>query len=152
MTHPPEPQFTLPRWLPGKTFRARGWLTPVCCPAVALTEAVFPNSNSRTFSDAARVTWRPLHAPGVLGSMGQATRAQGRKQACWRVPRGPLPFCVGAVLGDDHLQLAEPAHWRPVGARGELQEEPLLLFGERVHDVPELPARRKDAADCTGCE
>lgn len=75
--------------------------------------------------------------------MGQVMRAQGRKQACWHVPQAPLPFCVGAVLGDDHLQLAEPAHRRPVGARGELQEEPLLLLGEGVHDVPELPAGRR---------
>lgn len=57
----------------------------------------------------------------------------------------PLPFCVGAVLGDDHLELAEPAHRRAVRARGELQEEPLLLLGERVHDVPELPVGEKGA-------
>lgn len=53
---------------------------------------------------------------------------------------GGSPVRVGAVLGNDHLQLAQPAHGRSVGASGELQEEALLLLTERVQSLPELPA------------
>lgn len=54
----------------------------------------------------------------------------------------PLPFCVRAVLGDDHLELPQPAHGRSVGARRELQEQSLLLIRKRVDDLPELPGEK----------
>ena len=57
-------------------------------------------------------------------------------------PRGLLPLGVGAVLGDDHLELAQAAHGGAVCSRGELQEEPLLVVTERVQSLPELPEGR----------
>lgn len=62
---------------------------------------------------------------------------------------GQLPFRVWAVLGNDHLQLPEAAHRRSVRARRELQEQPLLLVGERVHDFPELPTEGRHNTDCS---
>lgn len=49
------------------------------------------------------------------------------------------PVCVGAVLGDDHLELAQASHRGAVCACGELQEQPLLLLTEQVQRLPELP-------------
>lgn len=63
--------------------------------------------------------------------------------ALLQLPRsGSLPFCVWAVLGDDHLELPQPAHGRSVGACRELQEQPLLLIRKRVDDLPELPGEK----------
>lgn len=49
------------------------------------------------------------------------------------------PVCVGAVLGDDHLELSQASDRGSVCARGELQEQPLLLLSKRVQRLPELP-------------
>lgn len=49
------------------------------------------------------------------------------------------PVCVRTVLGDDHLQFAQPAHGCSVSAGGELQKEALLLLTKRVQRLPKLP-------------
>lgn len=53
---------------------------------------------------------------------------------------GSSPVCVRAVLGNDHLQLAQPTHRCSVSASGELQKEALLLLTKRVQRLPKLPA------------
>lgn len=53
---------------------------------------------------------------------------------------GSSPVCVGAILGNDHLQFAQPTHGCSVSAGGELQEEALLLLTKRVQCLPKLPA------------
>lgn len=53
--------------------------------------------------------------------------------------RGGSPVCVRAVLGNDHLQLAQPTHRCSVSAGGELQKEALLLLTKRVQCLPKLP-------------
>lgn len=53
---------------------------------------------------------------------------------------GGSPVCVGAVLGNYHLQLAEATHRCSVCAGGELQKEALLLLTKRVQRLPKLPS------------
>mmetsp|Transcript_16851 Transcript_16851/g.51812 ORF Transcript_16851/g.51812 Transcript_16851/m.51812 type:complete len:657 (+) Transcript_16851:161-2131(+) len=45
---------------------------------------------------------------------------------------------VAAVLGHDDVEAAEAADGRAVRARHELEERPLLLLAEAVHDDPEV--------------
>lgn len=58
-------------------------------------------------------------------------------------PSVSVPVRVGAVLGDDHFQLAEPSDGRSVRAGGELQKQPLLLLPERVDRFPEVSLGEK---------
>lgn len=53
---------------------------------------------------------------------------------------GDSPVCVRAILGNYHLQLAEPAHGCSVCAGGELKEEALLFLAKRVQRLPKLPS------------
>lgn len=55
----------------------------------------------------------------LAGSRAHAARAPQQKRDRKRNGCGS-PVCVGAVLGDNHLQLAQPTHRRSVGAGGEL--------------------------------
>lgn len=50
------------------------------------------------------------------------------------------PVCVRAILGNNHLQLAQPTHRCSVSASGELQKETLLLLTKRVQRLPKLPS------------
>lgn len=63
--------------------------------------------------------------------------------------RAGSPVGIGAVLGDDHLELAQPPHRGSVGAGGELQEEALLLLPKRVQRLPEVPAGHSFSAVTT---
>ena len=69
--------------------------------------------------------------------------------------KGSSPVCVRAILGNDHLQLAQPTHRCSVSAGGELQEETLLLLTERVQCLPKLPVTKTKVADgqnmCSMC-
>lgn len=57
------------------------------------------------------------------------------------------PVGVRAVLGNDHLQLAQPTHGCSVSAGGELQEEALLLLTKQVQRLPKLPAMQTNIPD-----
>lgn len=70
---------------------------------------------------------------------------------CRIMDRGCSPVCVRAVLGDDHLQLAQPTYGCSVSAGGELQEESLLLLTERVQRLPELPVTMQTDTEVRLC-
>lgn len=65
----------------------------------------------------------------LAGSRARAARTPQQKRD--RKLNGcGSPVCVGAILGDNHLQLAQPTHRCSVGAGGELQEEAFLLLAK----------------------